>query len=204
MMRDKPYYAVVYMFVITAFFSTLLIGLARMTNKRVLANEQLNFERAVVNVFPQIHYENNQQIHQVFADQFKKYDKTGAYVYRKDGQIQGYAIPFSGQGFWDKIEGVIGIAPDRTTITGVTFYEQKETPGLGARIDEDEFRKQFVGKKIKDSDKPIGIVPPAQTLAENEVHAVTGATQTSIRLQTLMNADIRAWQTAMKNTEVTP
>lgn len=204
MMRDKPYYAVVYMFVITAFFSTLLIGLARLTNNRVLANEQLNFERAVVNVFPQIHYENNQQIHQIFADQFKKDNKTGAYVYRKDGQIQGYAVPFSGQGFWDKIEGVIGIAADRTSVTGVTFYEQKETPGLGARIDEDEFRKQFVGKKIKDSDKPIGIVPPAQTLAENEVHAVTGATQTSTRLQRLMNRDIRAWQTAMKNTEATP
>ena len=167
-------------------------------------NEQLNFERAVVQVFPEIQYQNNQQIHQIFTEQFEKNDSIGAYLYRKDGQLQGYAVLFSGQGFWDKIRGIIGIAADKKTITGVTFYEQKETPGLGARIDEDAFRKQFIGKKIADSIAPIGIVPSAQTLDENQVHAVTGATQTSIRLETLMNRDIRTWLDAMRNQEVTP
>lgn len=203
-MRDKPYFAVIYMFIMTAFFSTLLIGFSRVTRPRVLANEQLNFERAVVQAFPEIKYENNRQIHQIFIEQFEKDEQTGVYLFKKNGQPQGYAVPFSGQGFWDKIEGVIGIGLDQKTIQGVAFYEQKETPGLGARIDEEKFRKQFVGKKIKDTPEPIGIVPAAQTLNENEVHAVTGATQTSIRLELLMNLDIRTWLDAMQNREATP
>jgi Na+-transporting NADH:ubiquinone oxidoreductase subunit C len=203
-LKEKPYFAVIYMFVVTAFFSTLLIGFSRITQRRVEMNEQLNFERAVIQAFPNITYKNAQQIHQIFTEQFQKDEKTGAYLYRKNGQLAGYAVPFEGQGFWEKIRGVIGIAPDRRTIRGVAFYEQKETPGLGARIDEDEFRRQFVGKKIENSNEPIRIVPPAQTLTENEVHAVTGATQTSVRLQVLMNHDLRAWLDAMKNQENTP
>jgi len=203
-MRDKPYFAIVYMFVVTAFFGSVLIGFARLTQGRVRANEQLSFERAIVQAFPEIQYKNNLEIHQIFTEQFKKDDRTGSFLYEQNGQLAGYAVPFSGQGFWDKIEGVIGIAPDQRTIRGVAFYQQKETPGLGARIDEDEFRKQFVGKKIEDSAEPIGIVPEAQTPADNEVHAVTGATQTSVRLETLMNQDIRAWLDAMQNREATP
>jgi Na+-transporting NADH:ubiquinone oxidoreductase subunit C len=203
-MRDKPYFAIVYMFIITAVFSSVLIAFSRLTQDRVRANEQLNFERAIVQSFPEIEYKNNLEIHQIFTEQFRKDDRAGAYMYEKDGQLAGYAVPFAGQGFWDKIEGVIGIAPDKRTIKGVAFYQQKETPGLGARIDEDEFRRQFVGKKIEDRDEPIGIVPEAQTPAENEVHAVTGATQTSVRLEVLMNHDIRAWLDKMQHKETTP
>ena len=197
-MKDKPYFAVVYMFVLTAFFSSLLIGFSRLTRQRVQANEQLNFERAVVQAFPEIQYKNNQQIHQIFTEQFVEKQSLKCFLYYKNHQLAGYAVPFSGQGFWDKIEGVIGIAADKKTVTGVAFYEQKETPGLGARIDENEFREQFVGRKIENSPKPIGIVPPAQALNENQVHAVTGATQTSVRLETLMNRDIRVWLDAME------
>lgn len=203
-MRDKPYFAVIYMFVITAFFSVILISFARLTRGRVEANEQLNFERAFVQAFPEIEYKNNQQIHQIFTERFRKDEAMGAFVYEKEGRVVGYAVPFSGQGFWDKIKGVIGIAADEQTIRGVAFYEQKETPGLGARIDEDEFRRQFVGKKISSTAEPIGIVPPAQTLNENEVHAVTGATQTSIRLEAMMNQDIRKWLDALQNKEAAP
>jgi len=203
-MRDKPYFAVVYMFVLTMFFSALLIGFSWMTSGRVQMNEQLNFERAVVQVFPEIQYQNNQQIHDIFNEQFVRKEQLKCYLYYKDHQLAGYAVPFSGQGFWDKIKGVVGIAVDKKTVTGVAFYEQKETPGLGARIAENEFRNQFIGKTIADSVTPIGIVSPAQTLAENQVHAVTGATQTSVRLEALMNRDIRAWLDAMKNQEVTP
>ena len=115
-----------------------------------------------------------------------------------------FAVPFAGQGFWDKIKGVIGIAADEKTITGVAFYEQKETPGLGARIDEEEFRSQFVGKTIEDNADPIGIIPVTETPGKNEVHAITGATQTCTRLETLMNRDIQIWLQAMDNGEEKP
>ena len=193
-MKDKPYFAVIYMFVITAFFSAVLIGFSRFTRQRVESNVQINFEKAVLEAFPEIEFETNQQIHAIFTDHFGWNESVGAYIYRKEGQLEGYAIPFAGQGFWDDIEGVIGIDSDKRTIRGLAFYAQKETPGLGARI----------GKTLEDGPEPVGIVPSAQTLDENEVHAITGATQTSIRLETLMNQDLRQWLDAMQNQEQTP
>jgi len=147
-MKDKPWFPVLYMFVLMIFFSAILIGFAYVTRQRVEMNVQLNFERAVIEAFPEIQYKNDSDIHRIFTEQFAKEEKTGVYLYKKDGQTQGYAVPFAGQGFWDKIKGVIGIAADWKTIRGVAFYEQNETPGLGARIDEEEFRRQFIEKEI--------------------------------------------------------
>lgn len=204
-MKEKPWFPVVFMFAVSVFFSSILIGLAHVTRQRVEMNVQLNFERAVIEAFPEIQYKTDQEIHRIFTEQFEKDEKTGVYLYKKDGQLQGYAIPFAGQGFWDKIKGVIGIAADRQTIRGVAFYEQNETPGLGARIDEETFRRQFIEKKIAiDKEKLIGIVPVAETPGQNEVHAITGATQTCTRLEKLINDDIRVWLEAQEKEKVQP
>ena len=47
---------------------------------------------------------------------------------------EGYIIPVSGFGLWDYIYGYIAIKPDGDEVIGISWYEQKETPGLGANI----------------------------------------------------------------------
>ncbi len=192
-MRDKPYFAVIYMFIITAFFSSVLIGFSRLTRDRVQANEQLAFERAVLEVFPEIEFTSNQEIHTVFTKQFIKDEKTGAWLYSSNQQLSGYAVVVEGKGFWAPIKGVVGIALDGTTITGLAFYEQSETPGLGARIIEPDFCGQFVGRKIQLGQAPIGIRPTGETLKDNQVHSITGATQTCVRLEKLINDGLGQW-----------
>ena len=113
---------------------------------------------------------------------------------KKDGQIAAYALPFEGQGFWARIRGIVGIAADKKTVTGITFYEQSETPGLGAEIVKPTFRNQFKGKVLARKDKPITMRRPGATLGESDVHAVTGATQTSVRVEEMMNRAIKTWQ----------
>jgi Na+-transporting NADH:ubiquinone oxidoreductase subunit C len=203
-MREKAYYPVFYMFVITCGFSLLLIGFARLTDDKVKMNAQMAFERAVVGVFPELSAKNNAQIHQIFTDLFDYDEATKAYVYTKDGQLKGYAVPFAGPGFWDEIEGVLGMAVDKQTVTGITFYKQTETPGLGARIDEEEFRNQFSGLQIQQTAQPIGIRPATRQLDKHEVHAVTGATQTSIRLEKLINDNLARWLESQQLKEDTP
>ncbi|MHC5119399.1 MAG: hypothetical protein ACYSOH_05185, partial [Planctomycetota bacterium] len=66
-MKDKPFCAVVYMFIVTAFFSAVLIGFARLTRDKVEANRQIAFEEAVLEVFPDIEARTNAQIHQIFT-----------------------------------------------------------------------------------------------------------------------------------------
>ena len=60
----------------------------------------------------------------------------------------GYVIPVNGFGLWDAIYGYIAIAPNGISVIGISWYEQKETPGLGANITEEAWQKQFFGKKI--------------------------------------------------------
>jgi len=112
---------------------------------------------------------------------------------KANGQIVAYALPISGQGFWAPIKGVIGIKADRQTITGIAFYEQNETPGLGAQITKDVFKNQFNGKIISSTEKPINMKRPGDELAKSDVHAITGATQTSTRLEKIINEALKNW-----------
>ena len=69
-MKNKPFFAVIYMFVVTAFFSMILIGFSRLTRDRVEANQAIAFEKAVLQVFPEITARTNTKIHKIFTQQF--------------------------------------------------------------------------------------------------------------------------------------
>jgi len=197
-MRQKRWFPILYMFVLTAAFSSVVIGFADLTRERVEANARLAFERAVVAVLPGL-YEptlGGPEIQRRFAEQVTGPDEStgGAYTLRKDGRIAAYALPFEGQGFWAPIRGVLGIAADKKTVTGIAFYEQSETPGLGAEIAKPSFRDQFKGKVISWQGKPINMRRPGTELGPNDVHAVTGATQTTVRLEGIINRAVTDWQ----------
>jgi Na+-transporting NADH:ubiquinone oxidoreductase subunit C len=198
MIQKQSWFPILYMFCVTAFFSSIVIGLTRLTNERVEANEKLAFERAVLSVLPGMEIEmlTNQEIHNTFTEMIDEPDESskGAYTAKRDGQIIAYILSISGQGFWAPIKGVVGIKIDRKTITGVAFYEQNETPGLGAEIAKAPFRNQFEGKVISSEGQPISFRRPGTTLEDNEVHAVTGATQTSSRLEIIINTQLKKWR----------
>jgi Na+-transporting NADH:ubiquinone oxidoreductase subunit C len=189
------------MFVLTAFFSAIIIGFAQVTRARVEANEKLAFERAVVSVLPELGDTalTSAEVHQRFTEQVGEPDASsgGAYTFKKDGQVVAYVLPISGQGFWAPILGVVGIDADKETVTGIAFYQQNETPGLGAEITKPAFRDQFEGKKLANGDKPINMKRPGAELGASDVHAVTGATQTSTRLERIINNDLAAWRSAI-------
>lgn len=198
MIRNKSWFPILYMFCFTALFSSIVIGLTRITSERVEANQKLAFERAVLSVLPKVEVEamTRSEIHNTFIESINEPDESskGAYTAKKDGRVIAYVLPISGRGFWAPIKGVIGIKTDKKTITGVAFYEQSETPGLGAEIVKAPFRNQFEGKVISTKDEPINFRRPGSTLGDNEVHAVTGATQTSSRLEIIINTELKKWR----------
>ncbi|MHC4130646.1 MAG: FMN-binding protein [Planctomycetota bacterium] len=195
MIRKKRWFSVVYMFIVTAFFSTIVIGFTEFTRQRVEANQRLAFERAVLNAVPES-YLSTGDIHKQFESLFEAPSKEtgGAYLYREDGEIAAYALTISGKGFWAPIKGVIGIRNDKKTILGISFYEQNETPGLGAEITKPDFTHQFIDKKLSAKGKALNIKRPGDELGESDVHAVTGATQTSVRLEKIINTAIDNWK----------
>ncbi|MCB1081782.1 MAG: NADH:ubiquinone reductase (Na(+)-transporting) subunit C [Chlamydiia bacterium] len=60
----------------------------------------------------------------------------------------GYVIPINGYGLWDAIYGYLGIDSNGDTVLGMTWYDQKETPGLGGEIALPEWQQQFYNKVI--------------------------------------------------------
>lgn len=207
-MREKPWYPVVFMFVLTAFFSLILIGLSRFTRDRVEANQKLAVEKAVLLALPMALpvKASSLELHQFFLDRVSEPTPSsgGAYVLMEGDAVSAYALPISGQGFWDRIQGVIGIAADKKTVTGIAFYEQNETPGLGAEIAKPPFRSQFKDKQLAEGPKPLSFKPVGSSLGQNDVHAVTGATQTSTRLEKLVNEDLARWRAAMEKEGESP
>lgn len=200
-MREKWWFPVAYMFAVTAFFSSIVIGFSQFTRDQVEANADLAFERAVLAVLPDLLEEGDirLEIHRTFVDRVGPPDERlgGVCVLKEAGQIVAYALPVEGQGFWAPIKGVIGLKADRRTITGIAFYEQNETPGLGAQITTVTFTSQFRGKVLSSGYKPLNIKSPGAVLGESDVHAVTGATQTSTRLEKILNDTLTEWRTKL-------
>jgi len=68
-------------------------------------------------------------------------------------------------------------------ILGIDILESQETPGLGAKIDEDLFKNQFRGKE-KFPLKLVKLKKPQ----EEEIEAITGATISSRAVVNLVNS----------------
>jgi Na+-transporting NADH:ubiquinone oxidoreductase subunit C len=68
------------------------------------------------------------------------------------GKIDYVVLPVYGYGLWNDIWGFIALQSDFNTVQGVKFEHKGETPGLGARISEDDVQSRFRGKSIFDND----------------------------------------------------
>jgi electron transport complex protein RnfG len=60
----------------------------------------------------------------------------------------GYVVPGVTQGFKTFIKLMVSLKPD-FTVTGIAITESEEDPGLGAEIQQNFFRNQFVGKTVE-------------------------------------------------------
>ena len=112
-----------------------------------------------------------------------------------DGTHQGWVIPANGQGFNDRIELLIGLDAELSTITGLYVLDQKETPGLGDNISGKSFQTQFSDKP---TDKPL-VVVKSEPQADNEIRAISGATISSESVSAIVNSAIAELKEPIRN-----
>ncbi|WP_201538368.1 Na(+)-translocating NADH-quinone reductase subunit C [Psychrobacter immobilis] len=108
-----------------------------------------------------------------------KYAKV--YVKNDDaGKPEIIVLPIQGYGLWGTIYGFLTLESDMNTIKGISFYEHKETPGLGARIEEPEWRAKWSGIHSYDDEGNVATgVTKAGNPKDNWVDGISGATLTS-------------------------
>ena len=106
-----------------------------------------------------------------------------------DGSVK-YVIPIYGAGLWGPIWGYVAVNDDGETIYGANFSHQGETPGLGARITEESFQKQYEQKHLYKEGvfKCVSVMKKGQTPTDGSdyVDAISGATITSRGVGTMM------------------
>jgi Na+-transporting NADH:ubiquinone oxidoreductase subunit C len=112
---------------------------------------------------------------------------TGTVYLVKDGaETTKVIIPVHGNGLWSMMYAFVAVETDGNTVSGITYYEQGETPGLGGEVENPTWRAQFVGKKLFDENhKPaIKVVKGgAPQGSEHGVDGLSGATLTSVGVQ---------------------
>ena len=116
----------------------------------------------------------------------KNKENIGKIYLLKDSseELEKIILPIRGYGLWGTLYGYIAIDSDLNTIRGLEFYAHKETPGLGAEVDNPKWKALWDGKSIyKDDQVEIevikGKVDPLNKMATYQVDGLSGATLTS-------------------------
>ena len=191
-MKKSFSFPIIFMVVITAFFTFILAFLNYSTADKIAFNQELELNKKLLYIFDiESLSEEPEDIHQAFVDNIGSipFEGEDLYVYYGDNeQILGYAVPINGSGLWGSIEGYVGVSADYSKILGLEFIAHSETPGLGGRISEDWYKEQFRGIDLtKAADGNYIIYRPS---AGGNVDAIAGATLTSKSVSKLLNEDL--------------
>lgn len=176
------------MFVITLVFISVTTVIYTVTKDTIKFNESLRLRRAILFAAEVPVPEDQDEIEKIIAGRVKeiKDDKgnTRYYiVYEEDlTTVNSYVIIKKGAGLWGTITMAVGFDGEIKALRGVEVIDQNETPGLGGRISELWFKKQFRGKK-----SPFTKVAEGDPADENQFQAITGATYSSNAVMDILN-----------------
>ena len=100
------------------------------------------------------------------------------------GLISKLILPIRGFGLWGTMYGYISLENDFNTVAGIEFYQHKETPGLGAEVDNPKWKALWPGKQIyQNNDVALkvikGKVESDDSMNAYKVDGLSGATLTS-------------------------
>ncbi len=106
------------------------------------------------------------------------------------GDLTGYAFKLeTTEGYGDKIILMVGFSSEGT-ISGIDIISHTETPGLGAKADEGDFKNQFAGKAIE----TLTVVKGGGSQPQ-DIDAIGGATITSSAVTKAVNEAIDYYNT---------
>ncbi len=201
------------MFLITLFFTSVVSAVKLFNEERIETNQRVKLQRIILQVLgmPGEKGDSDMDVVWTFETRVKRVDvkEKDLYVgYEKDGKtVSGYAFPVGGPGFWGPIYGMVAVNPGASKILGIAFYRHSETPGLGARMTEDWFTKQFIGLPlypIEGNKKIFYLRTTGTKKGPNELDAITGATGTSRGIEAFLNEELdrflkELWQSLKEN-----
>ena len=108
----------------------------------------------------------------------------------KEGdQVSMYVLPIEGLGLWGTLYGFLAVEEDFSTVRGITYYQHKETPGLGGEVDNPRWKSLWPGRKaLDDQGQPVLTVIKGQAGSpEEDAHRVDGLSGATITSRGITN-----------------
>jgi Na+-transporting NADH:ubiquinone oxidoreductase subunit C len=191
----KAALSVLYMFLLTFFFTGVVSAVKYANDDRIARNEAIKLQKVILGVLgiKVAEEASAEEILEVFDKRVETVaaDDTTVYVgYDPDGGVRGYAFPVGGAGFWGPVRGLAAVDPLGEKMIGLDFYSHSETPGLGGRMTEDWFKNQFRDLKLRPADKHeqfFQLTESADKSDPRQLDAITGASRTSDAIETFLN-----------------
>jgi Na+-transporting NADH:ubiquinone oxidoreductase subunit C len=109
------------------------------------------------------------------------------YVMENGGELESIVLPISGYGLWGIMYGFIALEGDANTVSGIAFYEMKETPGLGAEVRNPRWTALWPGKQIYDDNQELALrVVKGAAANDTQIDGLAGATLTTLGVDNLI------------------
>jgi Na+-transporting NADH:ubiquinone oxidoreductase subunit C len=118
--------------------------------------------------------------------------RAPVFLVREQGRLRLLVLPVYGAGYVSTLYGYLALDGDLNTIRGLSFYEHRETPGLGSEIDAPRWREQWSGKAVRDPQGRLRIevvqdAKPSGEEARYQVDGISGATRTGAGITRLLH-----------------
>ncbi len=187
-------YTFVYMTVVVIIVAVLLAVVSQALAPKQQANILLDKQKQILGALKvDFSQADPAEVYYTLVQDTLRYGEQEVYVANLNGAVK-YILPLSGKGLWGGIGGYLALDEDKNTIYGVNFNHESETPGLGAKIVEPEFRSQFEGKHIRNAEGAVVSVAVLKAgkhaEGQEQVDAISGATITSSGVSTMLEVNL--------------
>lgn len=181
------------LFAITLISGVLLGGVYEMTASVIAAKQEEENLKTYQSVYMDAAgFKANEELtEKAQAADLSAYDKVSVSEIMNatdaSGNVIGHlVISTSKAGYGGAVTLSVGVT-NEGEITGIGFIEINETPGLGMKAQDDEFKGQFAGKNAPQ----LNLVKGGGASGDDEINAISGATVTSNAVTNAVNAALK-------------
>ena len=170
------------LFVIAAVCTALLAGTNLLTKDKIAeiaVQTEMKAKSAVLESAKSFSDEKNVTVN----------DKEYVYYDALDekGNVMGYVFSVTVKSYGGDLSAMVGISSETDKITGVEITAISDTPGLGMKVDSEDFLSQYI-----DRSGNIGVNKNEKT--DTEIQAVSGATISSKAVTEAVNQAFSAYE----------
>ncbi|MDA3845803.1 MAG: RnfABCDGE type electron transport complex subunit G [Vallitaleaceae bacterium] len=178
------------LFAITVIAGTLLGITNEVTKAPIIEAQKAKTQDALANVFENADFGDEIALDAALITEYPFV--SSYYEATINNELAGYAFKVvTSEGYGGNIEFIVGLSIEGH-ITGIDIIKQAETPGLGAKAAEPEFKDQYIDKKTE-----VLTVVKNDAPGDLEISAISAATITSKAVTNAVNQVITYYNTEL-------